>query len=190
MWDKVGDILQSGGVVIIPSDSSYGMAALASSQKGVEKLYKIKGREGGKPSLVIVGSIDQAKELALFTPLAEKLVKEHWPGGLTVVLEVKDRSLSPLIYGQDSQTLAVRLPNKKELVDLASKVGPFILPSANFAGEPAPFLSSEIDPKLAAEVDFVLSEPTNGAAISTLVDARGEDPVILRQGSVILVAKS
>jgi L-threonylcarbamoyladenylate synthase len=189
MWNKVGEILKSGGVAIIPSESSYGMAALASSKDGVEKLYKIKGRSDKKPSLVIVSSVDAAKTLVKFTPLAESLAKKYWPGGLTIVLEALKQDLAPIIYGEGN-TLAVRLPGKPELLKLAQNVGSFILPSANFDGQKPPFTKVEIDPNLRELVDFVLDEPTDGNPVSTLVDARGEKPIILRQGAVILVEKS
>ncbi len=188
-WQKVGEILRNGGVVIIPSDSSYGIAALASNYKAVERLYQIKAREAGKPSLVIVGSVDQARELVEFTPLAEELVKKHWPGGLTLVLNAKKTDLALQIYGENN-TLAVRFPDKKELADLASKIGLFILPSANLSGEKPPFKAHEVDKKLIDQVDYFLDEPTDGNPPSTLVDATGEKPCILRQGKIKAVEKS
>ena len=208
-WQKVADVLKEGGVVIIPSDSSYGIAALASDEKAVERLYRIKGREAGKPSLLIVGSIDQARELVEFTSLAENLAKKYWPGGITLVLNAKKMDLPPQIYGTDHTpgvsskvkqglhtgsgrrlTLAVRLPDKKELQELALEVGPFILPSANLAGEEPQFESGEVDKKLINQADYFLDEPTDGNPSSTLVDATGEKPCILRQGSVKVAEKS
>lgn len=182
-WQKTAEILKSGGVVIIPSDSSFGIAALASNHEAVERLYQIKVREAGKPSLLIVGSIEQAYELVEFTLLAEELVKKHWPGGLTLILHAKNLNLAPQIYG-DGNTLALRFPNKKELQDLALEAGPFILPSANLAGLNPPFIVSEVDERLKTQVDFFLDEPTDGNPPSTLVDATGEKPCILRQGAI------
>ena len=193
-WQKTAEVLKNGGVVIIPSDSSYGIAALAANQKAVKRLYRIKAREPEKPSLLIVGSTDQARELVEFTPLAEDLAKKYWPGGLTLVLKAKNKDLPHQLYGTDhttphlrgehALTLAVRLPDKKELQDLALKVGPFILPSANFTGEKPPFSPEELDKRLIDAVDFFLDEPTDDNPPSTLVDATGENPCILRQGSV------
>lgn len=183
LWQKAAKTLKKGGVVIIPSDSSYGLAALASNKQAVERLYQIKGRARGKPSLVIVGSVEVAHELVEFTPLAESLVNKFWPGGLTVVLKARNLKLAPEIYGGD-KTLALRWPAKKELQWLAGEVGLFILPSANLAGQPAPFQKEELDQQFIKLVDFVLDEPTGGHPVSTLVDARGEKPMILRQGAV------
>ena len=182
-WSKVAQILQEGGVAIIPSESSYGIAALASNPKAIEKLYKIKQREVKKPSLLIVGSIKQAESLVKFNALAKSLINKFWPGSLTLVLEARDKTLSPLIYG-DSDSLAVRFPNKKKLATLALKIGTFILPSANLTGQKPPFTKDEIDQSLIKKVDFLLDEPTDGNKVSTLVDARGNYPVILRAGAV------
>jgi len=188
-WRKAAETLKDGGVVIIPSDSSYGIAALAQDKKAVEKVYQIKKREPGKPSLVIVCSIEQAKQLVEFTPLAEKLVADYWPGGLTLVLKANNPDFSPLIYGEN-QCLAVRLPDKKELRDLAGQFGPFILPSANFNGQPAPFSKADVDLGLIKLVDFFLDEPTDGNMVSTLVDVRRVEPVILREGSLKLLNRN
>lgn len=182
-WQKAAEILKNGGVVIIPSDSSYGIAALAENIQAVVRVYSIKGREAGKPSLIIVGSTEQARELVEFTPLAEKLAKKFWPGGLTLVLDAKNMDLPEQIYG-DGNTLAVRFPDKKKLQDLALEADPFILPSANLSGENPPYKAEEVDERLKNQVDFFLDEPTDGNPPSTLVDARGEKPVILREGSV------
>ena len=210
-WKKAVEILKNGGVVIIPSDSSYGIAALASSPDAVGKVYKIKGREAGKPSLLIVGSTEQAHELVEFTPLADELAQKYWPGGLSLVLDAKSTDLPEQIYGADHTltlhlgggvvnpsgshlpgelTLAVRLPDKRQLRDLALKVGPFILPSANLAGEKPPFSAGEVDKKIINQVDFFLDEPTGGNPSSTIVDARGEKPKILRDGPVKVAEKS
>jgi L-threonylcarbamoyladenylate synthase len=184
-WKKAALVLKNGGVVIIPSESAYGLAALASDPRAVAKLYKIKGRPDSKPSLLIVNSITQAKELVSFTLLAKNLIEKYWPGALTLVLKAKNSKFSSLIYGAE-ETLAVRLSPKKELQALASKVGPFILPSANFNQMPAPFKIEDIDLELIKLVDFFLDEPTDGNPVSTLVDARGEDPIVLRAGAVSL----
>lgn len=207
-WQKVAEILKSGGVMILPSDSSYGIAAVAGNANAVERVYKIKKREIGKPSLLIVGSIEQARELVEFTPLAEELAQKYWPGGLTLVLNAKELDLPSQIYGvdyiptfhlggvlkMDSQlhlpgelhrTLAIRVPDKQQLRELALETGPFILPSANLAGKIAPYKVEEVEPKLVESVDFFLNEPTDGNPPSTLIDARGDPPKILREGPVI-----
>ena len=199
-WKKAAEILTQGGVVIIPSDSSFGIAALASDEKAIERVYKIKGREPGKPSLLIVGSVEQARELVEFTPLAEKLAQKYWlappkpsgecgAGGLTLVLNAKKLDLPEQIYGEN-KTLAVRLPDKKELQDLALEAGMFILPSANLAGLNAPFVPQEVDEKIKNQVDFFLDEPTDGNMPSTILDARGEKSIILRAGSIKVEERS
>ncbi len=187
-WEKAAIVLKRGGVIIIPSDSCYGIAVLASNHKAVNRLYQIKNREKGKPSLIIVGSLDQAKELVEFTDLAASLANKFWPGGLTMVLSAKIKDLADAIYG-DGKTLAIRLPAKSELRWLAGVAGPFILPSANFAGQPPPYYLDDLNQTLAGKVDLVVSEPTDGGEVSTLVDVRGTKPVILRPGSIELTER-
>lgn len=182
-WEKAAEVLNKGGVVLLPADSSFGIAAVASNNEAVEKLYSIKNREANKPSLLIVCSHQQAKSLIEWTDLAEELACKYWPGGLTMVGKAVNRHLSPLIYGE-GETLAVRLPSKKPLAELARKVGPFILPSANLAGEPPAFKLDQIDKDLLLKADYLVAEEPDGNPVSTLVDVRGEVPVVLRQGSV------
>ncbi len=206
-WKKAAEVLKNGGVVIIPSESSYGMAALVSNPAAVKKLYQIKERADNKPSLIIVGSMDQANTLVNFSLKAEGLAEKYWParnasparkatlnvavghsdaggpGGLTLVLDSKKADLPEVIYGEN-KSLAIRLPDNQNLRDLALEVGPFILPSANFNNEKPPYKKEEINPKLAELVDFILDEPTGGNEVSTLIDARGEKIKVLRQGAV------
>lgn len=182
-WQKVTEVLKSGGVVIIPSESSYGIAALASNPQAINKLYQIKKRADNKPSLVIVGSFEQAQQLVDFSPKAMILASKYWPGGLTIVLNSRKQDLPTEIYGEQ-KSLAIRLPDNQQLRDLALTAGPFILPSANFNGQKPPFTQEEIDPELIKLVDFVLGEKTGGNPVSTLVDARKDQITVLRQGSV------
>lgn len=188
-WQKAAEILSKGGVVVVPSDSVYGIAALAKNQTAIEKLYGIKKREPNKPSLLIVSSLEQAKQLVEFPLLAEELAQKYWPGGLTLVLTAKEKNLSPLIYGElgEHQTLAIRIPSQDKLIWLAEKIGPFILPSANLSGQQPALTLEDLDPKLVEQVDFVLKEPTDNNPVSTLVDARGGRPIILRQGAVKII---
>lgn len=185
LWKKAAEKLTEGGLVVLPSESSYGLAALVSSNSAVSKLYRIKKRSDKKPSLIIVGSLAQAEKLVIFSSLAKTLASKFWPGGLTLVLESRDKSLPKTVYGENL-SLAIRLPGHQDLRDLALLVGPFILPSANFNGEKPPFELEEIDKNLISLVDYLLPEKPHKNPVSTLVDARGEQAIILRQGSVQL----
>jgi tRNA threonylcarbamoyl adenosine modification protein (Sua5/YciO/YrdC/YwlC family) len=186
-WNRAATILREGGVVIIPSDSAYGIAAVAANHTAISRLYALKEREPYKPSLLIVSSVDQAQDLIEFTDLAKQLTETNWPGGLTIVGTARNTEFSPLIYGAE-HTLALRLPNKQELVELATEVGPFILPSANLAGQPTPFHLYDLDSQLITAVDYVLEEETDGKEVSTLVDIRGPVPKVIRQGSVKILS--
>jgi L-threonylcarbamoyladenylate synthase len=182
-WQRCQQVLKEGGVVIIPSESSYGIAALIENKEAIRKLYQIKKRSDKKPSLMIVGSIEQAQSLVKFTPKALVLASKYWPGGLTMVLDSVNKDLPQLIYGE-GKSLAVRIPGFKQLRQLALEAGPFVLPSANITDEKPPYSLEEIDQQLASQVDSILKESTGGNEVSTLVDARDEEVKILRQGAV------
>jgi L-threonylcarbamoyladenylate synthase len=185
LWQKAAEILKDGGVIIIPAEASFGIAARASDSKAVERLYKIKVRENNKPSLVIVDSLQTVKNLVEISPLAQKLIDKFWPGPLTLVFKAKDnQAFSSLIYGADD-TLAIRFPSMLSLQQLAKDVGPFILPSANFGGETPPFKFEQIDKRFSELVDYILEEETaGGSEVSTLVDVTSNTPKILREGAI------
>jgi L-threonylcarbamoyladenylate synthase len=111
-------------------------------------------------------------------------MRKYWPGGVTIVLPATTAFVSPLVKGK-SNTLAVRMPDKKEIIEIIEKMDvPIIGTSANFAGEKTPFSFEELDEELMGKVDFVLKGNCEKGISSTVLDATQKPWKILRQGAV------
>ena len=181
--------LLAGGVIIFPTDTVWGVGARWKSQKGVERLYELKGRDVQKPFGVLVSDVDQLEELDLdFAALAPhqhknmvKLMKEFWPGGLTIVLPWKGK---PDYCKWDRPTLGVRIPNHPVAKELLMQTGPLLQSSANFAGGLAPTTYEALDQDFTRHTHGVLAGEAGGEAASTVVDLTGGDVNIVRVGCV------
>ena len=181
---QAGEQLISGNIVALPTDTIYGLCAHAYDEKAIQKLYEIKGRKGEKGAPVLIGCRSQLKDLVSEVSLpATKLMSSLWPSGLTLVLSASS-NLSHLL-AEDGMNVAIRMPAQMLCRSLAVRVGPFVATSANISGEPplqsAEAILSRFENKAALILD--------GGAIeniqpSTVVDARGEKPILLREGMV------
>lgn len=127
---KIIKILSSGGVAIIPTDTIYGISALALDRKAVERVYKIKKRRPTKPMIILISDIG---ELDLFKVKVDektkKMLREVWPGKISVILPCLSAKFLYLHRG--TKSLAFRLPKNKKLIELLEKTGPLVAPSAN-----------------------------------------------------------
>ncbi|MDO4733321.1 MAG: L-threonylcarbamoyladenylate synthase [Bacillota bacterium] len=179
-----GEILRGGGLVGFPTETVYGLGANAFDAEAVASIFAAKGRPGDNPLIVHVASLQQARELVEFTPLAEKLAERYWPGPLTLVLD--SRGLVPASVSAGLSTLAVRLPSHPgALAMLRAAERPIAAPSANLSGRPSPTLASHVLEDMQGRVPLIL----DGGAVeigleSTVVDARGECPILLRPGKI------
>lgn len=183
-----------GELIVIPTDTVYGVAADAFSPAAVQRLLDAKGRGRDQPPPVLVSGPATLKALAESVPEAvERLVEAFWPGGLTIVLPAQ-RSLT-WDLGETQGTVAVRMPDSRVALELLEETGPLAVSSANLTGKDAAIAASDalgmLGDKVAVYLDTGLSR--EGIA-STIVDAtslvvRGEDsptPVvrILREGAI------
>lgn len=183
-----------GELIVIPTDTVYGVAADAFSPAAVQRLLDAKGRGRNQPPPVLVSGPATLKALAESVPEAvERLVDAFWPGGLTIVLPAQ-RSLT-WDLGETQGTVAVRMPDNRVALELLEETGPLAVSSANLTGKDAAIAASDaldmLGDKVAVYLDTGLSR--DGIA-STIVDAtslvaRGEDspkPVvrILREGAI------
>ena len=180
---KAAEILKSGGIVIFPTDTVFGIGCILSDERAIERLYKIKKRPKGNPTLLLVKSLEQAKKIAEFEQTSNKLANHFWPGPLTMV--VKSKSLVPkIILGEDG-TAGLRVPNHEISLKLIELVGePILAPSANFKGENAPSKLSEIDKRLLNLVDYVIELECGGEKPSTIVEVLGKNQRIIRTGPI------
>ena len=181
-------IIEKGGIIIFPTDTAFGIGCRIDSEQATERLFEIRKRPKDKAVPVLFESIERVKEYALpFDQEVENLMNKYWPGALTIVLKCKVYKVPNLARG-GKDTLGVRIPNYKPLIELIKKVGvPIIGTSANFAGKPTPFTIDELDQGLVKQVDGVLqgvSLQKGNKQTSTVVDCTSKLWKILRQGSV------
>ena len=178
-------ILTAGGVVAYPTDTLYGLAADPRSAAAVGRLVQAKRRPAGMAIPLIASDRDQAERAAAgLTPLARRLMDAFWPGPLAIVVAAA-ASLDPRIVGE-GETIAVRVPAHAVARALARAFDyPITATSANRSGGPAPAGAPEAGAALGTDIDAVIDAgPTRGGPPSTIVDARGDEPRLLREGAV------
>ena len=170
--------LRRGGVVVLPTETVYGLAALAADREAIERLFVLKGRPDSKAIAVLVGDLDQAR--ALTTDDLDRCAR-WWPGPLTAVV---NRSPDAALYlGADVTTIGVRCPDHGFVRRLALKLGPIAATSANRSGEPTPATAAEVAAAF-PEVTLVVDGGPRTGMPSTVVDLTVHPPRILRAGPV------
>jgi len=181
------DVLKHGGMVVFPTDTVYGLAALPFREETVEQLYAAKGRSNEKAIAILVGEIDQLRQVAPeMNLLAHRLAQNFWPGPLTLLmprLPGLPETLSPY------PTIGVRMPDHPVALHLLRLVGPLAVTSANRSGQPSPATAQEVMAQLGGRVHLVLDGGRSpGGVPSTVVDCTSTEPVILREGPITLQA--
>jgi L-threonylcarbamoyladenylate synthase len=186
-------LLRNGGLLILPTETLYGLVCDALSPEALARLVAAKGREAGKPIPLIAPDAEAVRALVdpmprLFAALADKF----WPGPLTLVLPARP-ALPPEVTG-GARTVGVRVPGPSLALDVARAFGgPLTATSANPAGKPAPSRIEDLDPELAEKVDMVVdggeiapagSPGGAGALPSTLLDLASSPPRLLRAGAL------
>lgn len=177
------EVLAAGGVLAIPTESSYGLGVDPRAARGVEAIYRLKGRERGKALPVVAADVAQLLALGV-DPAAEALAwaKPRWPAALTVVLPLAE----PIPASAGAATIAARIPEHEGLRRLLAELGHALTAtSANPSGETPLTDPNEIRPWLAASGEKFLvvdQGKTAGGAPSTLVEVNDGEVVILRKG--------
>jgi tRNA threonylcarbamoyl adenosine modification protein (Sua5/YciO/YrdC/YwlC family) len=176
--------LQRGDLVVLPTDTVYGVAADAFSPEAVERLLAAKGRGRDMPVPVLVGDARGLHGLAAdVTEQMQALVEAHWPGPLTIIVPAAPSLAWDL--GDTRGTVAVRMPQHPVALDVLSSTGPLAVSSANRTGHPAPATADEAERQLGAAVAVYLEAGSSGEAVaSTIVDLTGDRPVVRRIGAL------
>jgi len=185
---EAADTLRRGGVIAYPTETFYGLGALASDGAAVERLVSAKERPDGKPLPLLGADLAQLEAVASFSPLARRLAGACWPGPLTLVLPARP-GLHPAITAGGA-TVGVRVTSSQVAAALARAAGgALVATSANRSGQPPPTAIDLLDPALRARLDFLLDGgATPGGAPSTVVAVDGERLALLRAGAVPLEA--
>jgi L-threonylcarbamoyladenylate synthase len=179
------EILQNGGIVAFPTDTVYGLGALAFDNSAIESIYTAKDRPIEKAIPILIGDLSDLDQIADDIPdMALRFATRFWPGPLTCV--VPKKQTLPLAVSATA-TVAVRIPDHPEARALLRAAGPMAVTSANISGQPSPSTAQEVYDQLNGRIPLILDgEKTKGGVPSTLVDCTGERPVILREGPVTL----
>jgi len=170
------EVLRAGGLVAIPTETVYGLAARADSEAAVARIFEAKGRPGFNPLIVHVTGVEQAAALAEMSPETRHYASQHWPGPVTLVLPRRaDAALAPAVTaGLD--TVAVRVP--RHLVAQAVLAGlgvPLAAPSANRSGFVSPTTAAHVLETLDGRIDLVLDGGPSDAGIeSTILKLRAD----------------
>ncbi len=172
--------LGRGGIVIIPTDTVYGLAALASDGAAVEAVFAAKNRPADRRVAVLVADTAQAESLVRPSTEFELLAERFWPGPLTMVAP---RSPEAPRAAGDRATIGVRCPNHRFVVEVCRTVGPLATTSANSHGEASATQAAEASLMLPEVPLLIDGGPCRGMA-STVVDLCGHQPVVLREGSI------
>jgi len=174
----------NGELVVLPTDTVYGVGCDAFSPTAVTALLAAKGRGRDMPPPVLVGTVRAAT--ALVEDLGndgQRLIDEFWPGGLTLVCRAA-RTLS-WDLGDTKGTVAVRMPEDGVALDLLRETGPMAVTSANLTGSPAATTADEARDQLGESVAVYLDGgKTSGGIASTIVDLTGPQPRLLRRGAI------
>jgi L-threonylcarbamoyladenylate synthase len=179
------ELLRAGGIVAVPTDTVYGIAADMALPDAIERLFAAKQRPPEKAVAVLLADAAQAAELGVLTPAAEALAARFWPGGLTLVLPVRPDARLPRVLAGGAPTIGVRVPDHATPRALAAVLGPLPTTSANRSGEADARDAHEILERLGESLALVLDGgPIRGGPASTVVNCTLEWPSILREGAI------
>jgi len=178
--------LKSGRLVAFPTETVYGLGADATNGRAVAQIYEAKGRPRFHPLIVHVADAAAAERIALLTGKARRLAQAFWPGPLTLVLPRRAESGISELVSAGLDTIGVRVPSNPVTHALLEAAGvPVAAPSANVSGHVSPTTANHVDADLGDKVALILDGgPTEHGLESTVVDASGEQVVLLRPGAV------
>lgn len=177
------DILDRCGLVAFPTDTVYGLAALAFNEEGIERLYVVKGRNHTRAIAILLSQIGQLDQIALdLTAEARRLAESFWPGPLTLVLNRHPNV--PAILSPEP-TIGVRIPDHPDALRLMDQTGPLAVTSANRSGEPPATSAEAVLAQLKNRIHLVIDGGTSpGGVPSTVVDCTQPGFKVLRSGPI------
>ena len=179
------EIIKSGGLVGVPTETVYGLAANGLDETAVMRLYEVKGRPEKKPiSLLVSGMADTEQFCCDIPEEAYRLAEKFWPGPLTMILKKRDNVPSVVTAGGD--TVGVRCPDHPKTLLIIERSGvPLAAPSANLSGQPSPKSAGDVLRVFDGRIEAVVDGGACTVGVeSTIIDLTAQPPVILRQGGL------
>jgi L-threonylcarbamoyladenylate synthase len=180
------DVLRARGLVAVPTETVYGLAARADDGAAVAGIYAAKGRPSFNPLIVHVADVAQAETLAVFSPLAHALAQSFWPGPLTLVLPCRAGAPVASLVTAGLETIALRCPAHPVMQALVRSVGPLAAPSANASGRISPTRASHVLESL--DVPVIDAGPCAAGVESTIVAVEAGGWRLLRPGALAVEA--
>src|SRR4051794_30007139 len=186
--EAAAQAVQQGLLVVLPTDTVYGIGADAFDHLAVQALLDAKGRGRDMPPPVLISSATTLDALATgIPPYVAALTEAFWPGPLTLVCNQQTSLTWDL--GDTRGTVAVRMPDHEVALALLERTGPMAVSSANLSGLPAATGAAEAEGMLGGAVSVVLGGgPSPRGAASTILDVRGDRPRLLRRGALSVAA--
>ena len=179
------DVFKAGGLVALPTETVYGLAADATNGEAVASIYEAKGRPSFNPLIVHCDSLEMAMQYGEFSDQTLKCAKQFWPGPLTLVVpSKKDAGLSDLVRA-GLNTVAIRVPMGKARHIISAYGKPIAAPSANLSGKISPTSAGHVDAQLNGRIDLILDGgPASVGLESTIVSFVEGKPIVLRPGGL------
>ncbi len=178
---QVAEVLEQGGVIAYPTDTTYGIGCSIFSKKGVERIYQIKQRERKKPFSFICPTLSEVARYAKVSNYAFKLLKRLLPGPYTFVLEAS--SVVPDLLQTRQKTVGIRMPDNAICLALVTALGhPIVTTSANISGEEPIGDPREVFRTMGKQLDMVVDGGVLPPDVSSVVSLLGDSPEVLRRG--------
>ena len=182
----IAEVLRGGGVVLLPTDTIYGLHGVATDERAVGRIAAMKGRDEAKPFVVIGASMQQLQDIGVeFPERASEVLQSLWPAPLTAILPLR----LPVAASRGAATLAVRVPDLDWLRALVAICGPLASTSANLSGEPAVETPEMLSHAIQTSLDGVVDAGPLKGEPSVIVDFTGESTRITREGDAVFTQK-
>lgn len=180
---EIVEVIKSGGVVIMPTDTIYGIIADATNEYAIQRVYEMKKRNENKPMLMLVNSIKMLeKYVSSISDIERKLIDELWPGALTIIF--KKRNVSDLLTG-GLDTVGIRFPDNKLLIDIMNELNvPLLSTSVNVSGDESATCINNINNLILDNVDYVYDMGECKGEPSTIVVVDNNELKVLREGVI------
>jgi len=183
---EAAGILKSGGLVAMPTETVYGLAANAADGEAVARVFEAKGRPEFNPLISHYACAQDVKEDVRWNDWAEALASAYWPGALTMILPRGENCRVSELASAGLPTMAARVPAHKAAQALIKACGfPLVAPSANLSGTISPTTPAHVAENIGQRVDMILAAgPCEIGLESTVIDLSGDAPVVLRPGAI------
>jgi L-threonylcarbamoyladenylate synthase len=180
---KAAALIKKGDVVAVPTETVYGLAASLQHKKAIREIFSLKGRPGDNPLIVHISRLSQLKNLVASVPPHFHKLKKFWPGPLTIVFLANKKTV-PSWVRAGLNTVAIRMPRHKTLLQLIDKTGPLAAPSANISGRPSPTKRSHVEDDLGLDFPVLDGGICRLGVESTVIDLHQDSFTILRPGAL------